>query len=101
MLFDDLNEQLKSIYPDVQTIISFWNASSLESTFQSLQQKSEQENFWQQPDNTAVLKELQRVRQLRDHYLATTKDYQSLSELVTMFKDDEEELKKLTRDIAV
>jgi len=99
MLFDDISEQLKSLQPDLQTIISYWNASGLEKTFHSLQSQSEQENFWQQPDQTAILKELQRVKHLREQYLFITENMKSLGELVSLFKDDESELKRVASEV--
>ena len=99
MLFDDISEQLKSLSSTITTLISFWNASGLESTYQILQKKTEDEHFWEQSDNAQISKELQRVKQLREQYLAITGGYQVLGELLAMFAQDEDELKRIAQDV--
>ena len=47
MLFDDLQEQLKAISPDIDTIIAYWNNAELESRYQELDAQTKQESFWQ------------------------------------------------------
>lgn len=99
MLIDDLHEQLKSITPDIATIKTYWEGSGLEKEFQNLHTQSTQENFWQQKDQTAVLKELQRIRLIRDQYTFIIETSRGLAELLELLKDDEEELKRLAPDI--
>lgn len=99
MLFDELHEQLKSIEPDIATITAFWHNSNIENNFQKLHEKSHEEDFWQDPKQAEILKELQRLRLLRDQYLAITGNNKELNELLDLFKDDEASLKKLSTDI--
>ena len=95
MLIDQLVEQLKNLEPDINTIRTFWKNSNLENSFNELTAQSEQVDFWQNPNQTDILIELQRVRVLRDQYLFIVNTQQELSELIELFKDDETELAKL------
>jgi peptide chain release factor 2 len=99
MLFDDLQEQLKQIEPDITTIITYWKTSGLEHRYQELSSKSEREDFWKDPEQTAILKELQKVRSQRDQYLTIDKSYKELHDLIALFKDDEPELARIKTEI--
>ena len=67
MLIDELQEQLKSIEPDITTITSYWKNSGLEQRFTTLDTQSQQETFWQNPDQTAILKELDQYLLIVNH----------------------------------
>jgi len=99
MLIDELQEQLKSMEPDIATIKAYWKNAGLEKQFNELTTQSTQENFWQHPDQTKILKELQHVRNQREQYLHITQTHQEISELIELFKDDEQELQKIASDI--
>ncbi len=100
MFKDELEEQLKGVRPDIAALEAFWAQSDLEKTFQELSARSHHVDFWRDPDSTKVLKELQRVRQLREQYLNVTTAHRELGELVELFKDDEAELARIKNDIA-
>lgn len=95
MLFDDLQEQLKKIEPDIVTIKAYWENAQIEKAFQELDTQSVQENFWQHPKQTEILKELQRIRIQREQYQYILNTNQELYDLIELFKDDEAELNKL------
>ncbi|MCL5437070.1 MAG: peptide chain release factor 2 [Candidatus Dependentiae bacterium] len=95
MLVDELRERLKELSSDVEIIKTCWQQSDYEKRFQQLQAESNEENFWQRSDQATLLKELQAIKNLRERYLETTTSYTELSEMVELFKDDENELKKL------
>jgi peptide chain release factor 2 len=99
MLIDELDEQLKNLDPDIKTISTFWNNSGLEQEFLTLHTQSEQIDFWQNPKQTDILKELQRIRLLRDQYLYIATTQQELPELLQLFKDDQSELEKLKTEV--
>ena len=99
MLIDELHEQLKTMEPDIATIKTYWHNAGIEQIFQTLSDESSQENFWQNPKQTAVLKELQRIRVQRDSYVYITQTYQELPELIALFATDEHELRRLAQDI--
>lgn len=99
MLIDDLHEQLKNLVPDIQTIVSFWNNAQLEKEFQTLEATSQEEEFWKNPKQTEISKELQRIRLLREQYLETTIGHKEFTELVELFADNEDELTKLSSEI--
>lgn len=100
MLIDDLYEQLKNIAPDLQTIISFWNNAELEQNFQTLEKTSQEEEFWKNPKQTEISKELQHIRSLREQYLDIITSHQELTELVNLFAENENELAKIFSEIA-
>lgn len=99
MLIDELEELLKNLEPDIKTIITFWENSNLEHEFTTLHDQSEQPDFWQNPQQTEILKELQRIRILRDQFVYITTTHTELKELLELFRDDETELEKLKSDV--
>ena len=99
MLIDDLKTQLKSIDPDIATIKAYWQNAGLEKQFQELEQQTHQEDFWQHPQQAPILKKLQRIRTQREQYLYIIKAEQELNELLELFANDENELKKFTSEI--
>lgn len=99
MLIDELEELLKNLEPDIKTIVTFWENSNLEHEFTTLQNQSEQPDFWQNPRQTEILKELQRIRILRDQFIYITTTNTELKELLELFKDDITELEKLKTDV--
>lgn len=99
MLIDDLKEHLKLVGPDVSTISAFWQQSGNEQRFQELTDLSNQENFWQHPNQAEVLKELQHLKESRHDYQEIMSTYSSLPELLDMFATDETELNSLKQDV--
>lgn len=99
MLIDELKEKLKSVEPDIKVIESFWQHSSLESEFERLHAMSTEENFWQNPKQTEILKELQRIKNLREQYIEIMENRREFPELLDLFADDELEINKLKDDI--
>jgi peptide chain release factor 2 len=99
VLLDELQEQLKTIEPDIATIKAFWANSGLETRYQHLFTQSNAEDFWQHPKQTEILKELQKVRTQRDHYLHIITTHQELLELIDLFKTDEQELQRIAKDV--
>lgn len=99
MLFDDIQEQLKALAPDITIIKNFWEQSSLETRYRALEQESMQEDFWKKPNQAQLLKELQQLRQMRENYLFITRSNQEISELSELFKEDQTELKKLAGEV--
>lgn len=99
MIIDDLKEQLKTLEPDLAVIRSYWNNAGLEKTYQELKSTSEQEDFWQQKDQASIAQRLERVREIRNHYILVTDGFQELSELIDLFSTDEQELIKLQPEL--
>lgn len=100
MFIDELKLQLKEIKPDLDIIHTFWTQSKLEQRYQELHTLSNQENFWQNPKQTEILKELQAIKTQREQYQSAMQSYQDLIELIDLFEHDEAELKKLGQAIA-
>lgn len=100
MLIDDLKEQLKNTEPHIATIKAFWHNAHIEDTYQKLKAESLMETFWQNPQQTAILKELQKVSQQREHYVEIIKNHEELPELLNLFEHDEQELQKLQKEVA-
>ena len=99
MLVDELREKIKSAEPDIKVIRTYWENSHLEDEFQRLHAQSIQENFWQNPQQTEILKQLQKIRITRDQYNEIMTAHSELSELIDLFETDETELSKLREDI--
>jgi peptide chain release factor 2 len=99
MLFDDLHEQLKNMTPDIQTIISFWNNAQREKQFNELEAISQQEEFWKNPKQTDILKELQHLRTLREQFTYIITAHKDLTELINLFTENETELTKISAEV--
>ncbi len=99
MLIDDLREKLKSLEPDIQTIKNFWQNSKLEEQFSKLQDQSSQEDFWQDPNQAEILKELQAIKNQRAQFQSIINTQKEIPELLDLFTEDEAELQKLSEDI--
>ena len=99
MLFDDLQEQLKTIEPDIAIIQSYWKNARIEEEYQKLDTQSVQEDFWQHPKQTEILKELQRLRVQREQYQYILNTQQELYDLIELFAQEESELRKLEKDM--
>ena len=99
MLIDELKELLKSTDTDIQTIKTFWENSKLESQFHELEARTQQENFWQAPDQAETLKELQRVRLLYEQYHHLINTHKELAELLDLFAQEEQELERIRPEI--
>lgn len=100
MLIDDLKDALKSAEPDLGVIQQYWNNAQLEDEFQNLTTLSKQEDFWQNPQQAEISKELQRIKLQRDHYLYITSLHKELNELIDLFSTDESELQKIKDDVS-
>ncbi len=99
MLIDELKEKLKTAEPALETIKNFWANSKNESRLKELTETSSQENFWQNPDQTSILKELQTYKDLAEQYHTLINTNLELHELLDLFANDEDELKKITPEV--
>ena len=99
MFIDELKLRLKEIKPDLDIIHTFWTTAKLEDRFQELHTLSNQESFWQNPNQTEILKELQAIKIQREQYSSVMQSYQELDELIDIFENDENELQKLSKSI--
>lgn len=99
MLIDDLQELLKGLEPDIETIKTFWQSAQLENKLETLEQKAQDPAVWQDPAQAHVLKELQAIKNQKEQYQAITDGFDELNEMLTLFAQDEVELKKLATDI--
>lgn len=99
MLFDELQEQIKTLDPHINTIKEYWKAAHIKKRFDSLEDMSKQESFWQHPEKIKILQELQRLKVLKEQYDHIIHTYTDLHELITLFQHDDTELYKITSDI--
>ncbi len=99
MLFDELQEQLKALEPDIRTIKAYWATAGLEKRFNELEALSHTEDFWQNPNQATIMQELQRIRTLKKQYDYITNNHTELNELITLFERDDSELEKVKHDI--
>lgn len=99
MLVDELREKIKSVEPDIKVVQTYWQNAPIESEYHRLQALTTQENFWQNPQQAEILKELQRVKVLTEQYHELMKARTDLTELIDLFETDEQELKKLKDEL--
>jgi peptide chain release factor 2 len=95
MLIDDLRQQLKDAEPDIQTITAFWKNSGLENEYTRLNDLSNAEDFWRNPDQIAISKQLQSIKHNRETYQSIVGQYSDLPDMLTLFADDQQEIEKL------
>lgn len=89
MITDHLKELLKNLEPDIAIIVNFWKSSSLEQEFAALEKQSVQEDFWKHPDQTIILKKLQKVKNLSHEYNAIINSYNEYLEMLEIFEEQE------------
>lgn len=99
MLIDELKEQLKELEPAIKIIQAYWKNAGFEQDFQRLQDLVHQENFWKNPDQATISKQLQQVRSKKERYDTIIKSAAEINELIDLFAQDETELQKIARDI--
>jgi len=99
MLIDTLLENLKSIEPDIEAIKAYWKNNNLEEQFKNLEDQANAEDFWQNPNQIAISKELQSMKTLRGSYQSIIKSHEESKELLELFGEDEAELEKIQKDI--
>ncbi len=100
MLIDELREQLRAAEPSITTIKAFWQRSGLEEQFNNLEKQTHRPDFWQDPKQAAILKELQKIRIQREQYLYILRAKEELTELLDLFSQDEHELAKIKPEVA-
>ena len=92
MIIDDLKQKIKDLEPHIAIIKDYWLAAKLEDEFQLLENQSNQENFWQNPNQTEILQKLQHLKIKRENYLTIILGYQEMKDFITLFENDEKEL---------
>lgn len=99
MLFDDIQQKLKSIEPEVLTIQEYWTNAKIDQRIKELDQKSQEPDFWQASDQIEVLKELQYLKNQQAEYRYIMQTFSEAPELLELFKDDESELVKIDQEV--
>ncbi len=99
MLSDDLQQQLKNLEPDLATINSFWKNANIESRIKELKIEANKEDFWKHPEQANISKELQKLKNQYEQYSTITTTHKDYNELIELFADDENELKKIIPEI--
>jgi len=99
MLVDELKEQLKKMEPDIIIIKSYAERTHLEERFHTLEESAQAGDFWQNPQQAAISKELRTLRAQRESYHSIMNTQKELSEIIDLFAHDDNELQNITRDI--
>ncbi len=99
MLIDELREKLKSIEPDINAIKNFWQNIGYTQTYEELDKQVNEENFWQNPDRTKILKGYQNLKDLNEEYNQIISSHSENQELLELFQANEQELNKIKPDI--
>ncbi len=99
MLASELKDILNNAESDISVIKKWWLSSNLEDKYIKLEKLINNENFWQDKNQTEILKELNKIKQQKELYFEITNSYSDFFELIELFKTDERELNKLKIDI--
>lgn len=99
MLIDDVREQLKKIEPDLQTVEHCWRELRGQEELEKLSQTVRAEDAWQSPEQIALFKQVQKLRQQNDRYNEIRASYAELKELIELFQNDETHLHELKGDV--
>lgn len=100
MIIDDLKQKIKDVEPNILIIKEYWQTADLENLFNNLESTSNQEDFWQHPEKTAILQKLQHLKTKREQYLSIVNGYDDLKDLITLFESDEKELQALIPELS-
>lgn len=90
MITDHLKELLKDLEPDITTIKDYWKTANIDTSLKELEQESLQENFWQHPKQTEILKELQKLKKLSEEYHTIITTFDGLNEMLDLLEDEKE-----------
>lgn len=100
MLYEELKEQLKTAEPDLNILRSFWQNIKIDEKLHELSLESNNENFWQNPKQAEISKELQKLKTLSNQYNHILNTYSDLNDLIKLFQEDEKELINLQKEIS-
>ena len=89
MITDHLKELLKGIKSDINIIKDFWVSSDFGTELTNLEQMSIQENFWKDPNQTVILKKLQKLKNLAEDYNSIMNSYAEFTEMLDIFDEAE------------
>ncbi|MBI2353173.1 peptide chain release factor 2 [Candidatus Dependentiae bacterium] len=89
MIIDQLKELLKNLEPDIKIIKDFWTISGQEDEFLTLERQTHQEEFWKHPDQTLILKRLQKLKNTAEEYQSIISSYQDFKDMLDIFNDHE------------
>jgi peptide chain release factor 2 len=99
MIYDELYNHLKEVESDIVLIDSFWKASRYSDNLEKLVSQSKEIDFWSNPNQATISKELQKTRGLQESYNSIRTSFDEYKEMIHLFKDDETMLKSMAQDI--
>jgi peptide chain release factor 2 len=99
MLIDEIREKLKNLEPDINIIKEFFTNSRIDLQLKDLKEKTEQTDFWQKKDQTSILKELQRLKNLKGEFDSILNTFEESFELLDLFAQSEIELEKIDEEV--
>lgn len=97
MLIDVIQQLMHQMEPDVATIKTYWQQSSVEKRFVELDAESQKPDFWQKAE---LGKELQKIKTQKEQYSYIVSTFEELPELISLFQNDEQEMATLKEDVA-
>lgn len=101
MIIDDIQLKIKEIEPILELIKNYWNNSSIEKKLHELEEKTKDPIVWQDPTYAPLLKELQALKVQNEQFVMLTTSFKDATEMVELFKDDEQELEKLLHELTL
>lgn len=99
VLADQLHEKIKDLQPHIKIIQEYWISSNSQEQLNNLIKQSEEPTFWQNPEGTQILKDLQKLKNAALEYGFIIKSYNELGEIIDLFQDDPQELIKIEKEI--
>jgi peptide chain release factor 2 len=99
MLYDELKEQLNNCKPDLEIINNYWKSSNIDVELKKLYEISNTESFWQNNEQTIILKKIQNLKQTKEKHDEIINNYNELTEIIDLFKDEEQELNKIFSEV--
>lgn len=99
MLFDELQEQVKQLQPDIDAIIEFWSNNKFDEHHKQLSDQYNHPDFWKHPDQIATSQRYKHLTDEKEQYETLIQSYNDLKELLALFRNDEAELKKIKVDL--
>ncbi|MBT4594676.1 peptide chain release factor 2 [bacterium] len=99
MLVDDLREIVKSCTQDVNAIKNFYKNAQIQNKKRDLDSVINTEDFWQHPDRISITQQGQYCDNITSELNVIIKAWTDANELLELFADDEDELKRMESQI--
>lgn len=101
MIIDEIHDQLKNIESNLSIIKEFYTKNNIQKQFNDLLSLTNEENFWQNPNQGVLLKEFARIKSQYEEYSHLNTSIKECQELVNLFATNEQELINVSREVRI